>query len=72
MLLSYRQRACSVRTWNSCLCREDIFKEIDILVRLAHENVVYLKEYFQEINKARASGSRHNDRTCTCQLSKML
>ena len=36
--------------------REDIFKEIDILVRLAHENVVYLKEYFQEVNKARISG----------------
>ncbi len=35
--------------------REDIFKEIDILVRLAHENVVYLKEYFHEINKVRAS-----------------
>ena len=34
-----------------CARREDIFKEIDILVRLAHENVVYLKEYFQEINK---------------------
>lgn len=32
-------------------CREDIFKEIDILCGLNHENVVYLKEYFEEGNK---------------------
>eukprot|EP01025_Chloroclados_australasicus_P018255 TRINITY_DN1946_c0_g2_i2.p1 TRINITY_DN1946_c0_g2~~TRINITY_DN1946_c0_g2_i2.p1 ORF type:complete len:675 (-),score=121.75 TRINITY_DN1946_c0_g2_i2:1748-3772(-) len=31
--------------------REDIFKEIDILCGLEHENVVYLKEYFEENNK---------------------
>lgn len=31
--------------------REDIFKEIDILCGLNHENVVYLKEYFEESNK---------------------
>ncbi|KAF6261155.1 kinase-like domain-containing protein [Scenedesmus sp. NREL 46B-D3] len=31
--------------------REDIFKEIDILCGLNHENVVYLKEYFEEGNK---------------------
>ena len=34
-------------------CREDIFKEIDILCGLNHENVVYLKEYFEEGNKVR-------------------
>ncbi|KAK9818047.1 hypothetical protein WJX72_006277 [[Myrmecia] bisecta] len=31
--------------------REDIFKEIDILVGLNHENVIFLKEYFEEGNK---------------------
>lgn len=31
--------------------REDIFKEIDILCGMNHENVVYLKEYFEEGNK---------------------
>jgi len=31
--------------------REDIFKEIDILCGLEHENVVSLKEYFEENNK---------------------
>jgi len=30
---------------------EDIFKEIDILCGLDHENVVALKEYFEEGNK---------------------
>jgi serine/threonine protein kinase len=35
--------------------REDIFKEIDILCGLNHENVVYLKEYFEEGNKVHAS-----------------
>lgn len=35
------------------LCSEDIFKEIDILCGLNHENVVFLKEYFEEGNKAR-------------------
>lgn len=34
-------------------CSEDIFKEIDILCGLNHENVVYLKEYFEEGNKVR-------------------
>jgi hypothetical protein len=36
-----------------CLHREDIFKEIDILCGLNHENVIYLKEYFEENNKVR-------------------
>ena len=31
--------------------REDIFKEIDILVGMEHENVIYMKEYFEEGNK---------------------
>ena len=31
--------------------REDIFKEIDILVGMEHENVIYMKEYFEENNK---------------------
>lgn len=31
--------------------REDIFKEIDIVCGLHHENVVFLKEYFEEGNK---------------------
>lgn len=32
-------------------CREDIFKEIDLLCGMNHENVIYLKEYFEEGNK---------------------
>ena len=39
--------------------REDIFKEIEILVGLAHENVVYLKEYFEEANKVCAQQCSH-------------
>lgn len=35
----------------TCACREDIFKEIDILVGMNHENVIFLKEYFEEGNK---------------------
>lgn len=31
--------------------REDIFKEIDILCGLNHENVIYLREYFEEGDK---------------------
>mmetsp|Transcript_31973 Transcript_31973/g.75979 ORF Transcript_31973/g.75979 Transcript_31973/m.75979 type:complete len:327 (+) Transcript_31973:241-1221(+) len=31
--------------------REDIFYEIDILCRLQHESVMYLKEYFEEEDK---------------------
>ena len=31
--------------------REDIFKEIDILVGMQHQNVIYMKEYFEENNK---------------------
>ncbi|GAB4813322.1 hypothetical protein N2152v2_000368 [Parachlorella kessleri] len=31
--------------------REDIFKEIDILIGLEHDNVIFLKEYFEEGNK---------------------
>jgi hypothetical protein len=38
-----------------CCRSEDIFKEIDILCGLNHENVVYLKEYFEEGNKVRNS-----------------
>ncbi len=42
----------------ACRCsllarREDIFSEIDILCGLKHENVIYLKEYFEEGNKVR-------------------
>ncbi len=33
--------------------RDDIFKEIDILVGLNHPNVIYLKEYFEENNRVR-------------------
>lgn len=39
--------------------RDDIFKEIDILVGLNHPNVIYLKEYFEESNKVSAPFSRH-------------
>ena len=38
--------------------RDDIFKEIDILVGLNHPNVIYLKEYFEESNKVNAPFSR--------------
>ncbi|EFJ39750.1 hypothetical protein VOLCADRAFT_78266 [Volvox carteri f. nagariensis] len=31
--------------------REDIFKEIDLLCGMNHENVIFLKEYFEEGNK---------------------
>lgn len=31
--------------------RDDIFKEIDILCDLTHENVIFMKEYFEENNK---------------------
>ncbi|KAI7836176.1 hypothetical protein COHA_009943 [Chlorella ohadii] len=31
--------------------RADIFKEIDILIALKHENIVFMKEYFEENNK---------------------
>ena len=40
------------------LLREDIFKEIDILCGLDHENVVALKEYFEEGNKVGRPGSQ--------------
>lgn len=33
--------------------RDDIFKEIDILVGLNHPNVIYLREYFEENNRVR-------------------
>jgi hypothetical protein len=45
--------------------REDIFKEIDILCGLNHENVVYLKEYFEEGNKVSSSGE------CSVAVSDM-
>lgn len=38
--------------------RDDIFKEIDILVGLNHPNVIYLKEYFEENNRVRSSSCR--------------
>lgn len=37
--------------------REDIFKEIDILCSLNHDNVVFLKEYFEDGNKVGGDGS---------------
>ena len=46
-----RQLSFLLRCVLSVGCREDIFKEIDILCGLNHENVVYLKEYFEEGNK---------------------
>jgi len=39
------------QTWDNENTREDIFKEIDILVGMEHENVIYMKEYFEENNK---------------------
>jgi hypothetical protein len=36
---------------------EDIFKEIDILCCLDHENVVALKEYFEEDNMVGLRGA---------------
>lgn len=39
------------RTGDGESTREDIFKEIEILVGLNDVNVVYLKEYFQENEK---------------------
>lgn len=41
------------RTADGESTREDIFKEIEILVGLNDVNVVYLKEYFQETEKVR-------------------
>lgn len=35
---------------------EDIFKEIDILCGLNHDNIVGLKEYFEEGNKVGEGG----------------
>lgn len=42
---------CSQKT--ALACRDDIFKEIDILCDLTHENVIFMKEYFEENNKVR-------------------
>ncbi len=44
--------------WGCCShsasrAQDDIFKEIDILIGLDHPNVIFLKEYFEENNKAR-------------------
>lgn len=33
--------------------RESIFNEIDVLEGLNHENVIYLKDYFEEGNRVR-------------------
>jgi len=38
--------------------QDDIFKEIDILIGLDHPNVIFLKEYFEENNKARPPAPR--------------
>jgi len=38
--------------------QDDIFKEIDILIGLDHPNVIFLKEYFEENNKARPRAPR--------------
>lgn len=46
MLLGETQKAPSAVN-----IREDIFKEIDILCGLDHENIVFFKEYFEEGNK---------------------
>lgn len=45
--------AIGSRTGDGESTREDIFKEIEILVGLNNVNVVYLKEYFQEAEKVR-------------------
>ena len=39
--------------------REDIFKEIDILVGMDHDNVLMLKEYFEENGKVGLATERH-------------
>lgn len=38
--------------------REDIFKEIDILIGMDHENVLNLKEYYEEGGKVRLLHSK--------------
>ena len=52
-------------------CREDIFKEIDLLCGMNHENVIYLKEYFEEGNKVRpvAAGAA---RACLHQVTEHM
>ena len=42
---------CTTRPACVCTCREDIFKEIDLLCGMNHPNVIFLKEYFEEGNK---------------------
>jgi serine/threonine protein kinase len=51
------------RTADGESTREDIFKEIEILVGLNDINVVYLKEYFQENEKVRR-GVRRSKTPC--------
>ena len=54
--------------------RDDIFKEIDILVGLNHPNVIYLKEYFEESNKVNAPFVRPKavQMGAVCLLKRLL
>lgn len=57
-------------------CSEDIFKEIDILCGLDHENVVALKEYFEEGNKVGGGGGVYNVQhvyvvSCMCMWTRV-
>ena len=47
--------------------REDIFKEIDILVGMEHENVIYMKEYFEENNKVLLPPTAHFTLSPSCR-----
>lgn len=54
MWLMFRLRCESSNHGLSARVRsEDIFKEIDLLCGMNHENVIFLKEYFEEGNKVR-------------------
>lgn len=50
------------------MLREDIFKEIDILCGLNHENVIFLKEYYEENNKVRAGVGGKKRPVCVLTL----
>lgn len=52
--------------------REDIFKEIDILVGMEHDNVIFMKEYFEESNKVSKRGRREFAGTLSCESRFML
>jgi calcium/calmodulin-dependent protein kinase I len=45
------KRQPSTNEGELAISREDIFKEIDIVIALRHPNIIYLKEYFEEGNK---------------------